>query len=192
MEKTILFFTEEVKAILEEKKTQTRRVIKPPKCTFLLGLCKDGLNFGICGSNQVIVKKPSYQGGEVLWVRETWANIEGEIQYKADTGNKYPGEWPEHEKDNPDCPRWRPSIHMPKEAARIFLDVKNIRVERLQDITEEDAIAEGVIYGQGERRWTARSAFMDLWDTINKKRGYGWETNPWVWVIEFKKVESEV
>lgn len=83
----------------------------------------------------------------------------------------------------------RPSIFMPRKAARLFLTVKNIRVERLQDITEEDAIAEGVkAYGPNNCSGTsARIAFAELWDSLNEKRGYGWDTNPWVWVVEFEK-----
>jgi hypothetical protein len=89
--------------------------------------------------------------------------------------------------------KWRPSIFMPKEAARLFLQVANVRVERLQDITEEDALKEGVkAYGPNNCSGTsARIAFAELWDSLNEKRGYGWNTNCWVWVIEFERVEGE-
>ena len=86
--------------------------------------------------------------------------------------------------------RWRPSIYMPREAARIFLRVTNVRVERLQDITEEDARKEGCMSGMITGTCNARGQFQDLWDSLNAKRGrgYGWDTNPWVWVIEFERV----
>jgi len=94
---------------------------------------------------------------------------------------------------------WKPSIHMPREAARLFLTVKDIQVERLQDITEEDVIAEGIknVFKHHAHHdgctgiaITAnhKGQFRDLWDSINKKRGYGWDVNPWVWVVKFDRV----
>jgi len=132
-------------------------------------------------------------------VRETWARIDdrefgGNIyyEYKADTNDTYPGDWPEEEaKGNPDAPKWCPSIHMPREAARLFLLVKNVWVERLQEITEEDAICEGLRVGIGGLPYfSCKDAFMGLWDGIYAKRGCGWETNSWVWVVEFEKLAS--
>ena len=98
--------------------------------------------------------------------------------------------------------RWRPSIYMPKEAARLFLRITDVRVERLQEITEDDAVAEGVKdpYEYQDANYYERvatdkeinaSAFAGLWDSINDKRGYPWRDNPWVWVYEFEQCEKE-
>ena len=124
---------------------------------------------------------PPYQVGDVLWVRETWGDYGDDAQYyyRAD----YPDgaktyEWPEldefEEKIICDLPKWRPSIHMPKEAARIFLKVTGIRVERVQDITEEDALKEG---------FSDRLEFGAAWNSIYNN----WNENPYVWVIEFER-----
>lgn len=177
--KPILFNTEMVQAILEGRKTQTRRVIKPqPK----EDLITDMLN------------KYTYAVGDILWVRETWndlSNNEGNFVYLAD-GDKGLKDKFFGVLTTKDI-KWKPSIHMPKASARIFLKVTDVRVERLQDITEEDARAEGVIpiYGNefaSEKRHYP--AFARLWDSLNAKRGFGWDTNPWVWVIQFERVES--
>ena len=101
--------------------------------------------------------------------------------------------------------RWRPSIHMYRWASRVNLEITNIRVERVQDISEEDAEVEGVEYLHPDIKYpykdyllrtldgcsTARESFYTLWDSINKKRGFGWDQNPWVWVVEFKKIDKE-
>lgn len=93
--------------------------------------------------------------------------------------------------DGPNPLRWRPSIHMPKWACRLWLEVVSVKVERLQDITEEGALAEGVSGSDVAERLIGerlhRADFADLWDSLNAKRGHSWDTNPWVWVIEFKR-----
>jgi len=142
-----------------------------------------------------------YQPDDILWVRETWCYgkdthaimfdpepIPGDILYKAD--------FPELDKE---IVKWRPSIHMPKEAARLFLRVKNVRVERVQDITEEDAKAEGVIpfpYDPEGDCWNDgkyKTAFEYLWNTLHGWNPNAWGRNDWVWVIEFERIqESEV
>jgi hypothetical protein len=160
------------------------------------------------------VMYPRYDVGDVLWVRETWGNWSYDepgsnacyFTYFAD----YPEqaetfEWPEPDEFGDkiicDLPKRRPSIFMPRTAARLFLRVTDVRVERVQEITEEDARAEGCItfcdkIGDGkfddviEFDLTARDAFCELWDELNKKRGYGWDTNPWVWVISFERTEK--
>ena len=195
----ILFSTEMVQAILDGRKTMTRRVVKapvlykvvaPPSLISQVGDVWEFLwNGKMVGGGFKI--KPPYTVGDHLWVRETWAYIDrgfggdagGYVYRASENGQLWETEtegW-----------RWRPSIHMPKEAARIWLEVTNVRVERLQEITEEDAKAEGVmpIYGNdfaSEKRHYP--SFARLWDNRYAKRGHGWETNPWVWVIEFKKV----
>lgn len=144
--KQILFNTEMVRAILDGRKTCTRRVIKPQpygKCTYPLGFVTDStekkevgcFGFGVdeCGGS-IQYAKPSYQPGDILYVRETWKN--------APNGYYYYEDWQRN--DIADVTKWKPSIHMPKEAARIWLEVTNVRVERLQDITIENALKEGV------------------------------------------------
>jgi hypothetical protein len=138
---------------------------------------------------------PRYDVGDILYVRETWTPYcinkktcrnallaHSNYCYKAS---------PEECVDDLRC-KWHPSIHMPKEAARIWLEVTDVRVERLQEITIDDAISEGCFAnfdppdGHGFRS-EARNLFRELWDSLNDKRGYGWDVNPWVWVIEFNK-----
>lgn len=208
-EKPILFSTPMVKAILDGRKTMTRRVVKapvlykvvaPPSLISQVGDVWEFLwNGKMVGGGFKI--KPPYSVGDLLWVRETWAFIDNlnagvgsdqYYEYKADTNNPLPGEWPIEEKEGTTL-RWKPSIHMPKTAARIWLEVTSVRVERLQGITEEDAVKEGVkAYGPNNCSGTsARIAFAELWDSLNAKSGYGWDTNPYVWVIEFKRVDHD-
>ena len=250
IEKPILFNTEMVKAILDGRKTQTRRVIK-----------------NICGNYDEIRANPCYHGawnpiilgrvlsgfkcpygnaGDKLWVRETW-KVQSfspdyfAICYKADGSHKeledVPkdfsylqdkfDDWQENlafqsekelekmkflEDENSEYRwvwkgesplRWRPSIYLPRWASRINLRITDVRIERLQRLTYENAIAEGILHRTGEilgidwyagyigAEWRTDPiiAFRDLWDSINGKRGYGWNKNPWVWVVEFEAVE---
>jgi hypothetical protein len=191
--KPILFSTPMVLAILDGRKTQTRRIVKPQpssgirKSVFVKSGLEDGHGREI---------KPRYQPSDILWVRETWAEVSsGIIEYKATYKEPYTGSAEIDHVGNKI--KWRPSIHMPREAARIFLRVKNVRVERLRDITEEDARDEGILlsYGASDKRvcrfQNYRDAFRALWDDLNKKRGYGWNMNPWVWVVEFEHMSKE-
>jgi len=181
-----------VKAILEGRKTQTRRVIKVDDDPENWKISIEGTS--IVRTEPYDVKLPRYAAGDILWVRETWATVSsGIIEYKATYIEPYTGST---EIDHIGKKiTWRPSIYMPREAARIFLKVTNVRVERLQDITEEDAKAEGCIDGKSKDvlkfDLTARDVFAKLWNSINAKRGYRWETNPWVWVIEFERINKE-
>lgn len=201
MFKGILMNTESVKAILAEHKTVTRRVIKPQppfdNDSIYLRYVKDGIarfGQGTPGNSCALCdRKLPYQSGDVLYVRETWCkgSLNGGAEqyfYRAD--------------DNDFHCKWRPSIHMPKEAARIFLRVTGVRVERLQDVTLDDAIAEGCqgkFIGSGEcvgAGWEIlpEDEFADLWDSTIKKSDldkYGWDANPWVWVIEFERISKE-
>ena len=191
-----------VQAILDGKKTQTRRVIK-------IDDAPENWNISIAGTSIVRtepydVKLPRYAAGDILWVRETWAkriHSDNRYYYKADNNL---GAIFNREDD-----KWRPSIHMPREAARIFLRVLNVRVERLQDISVQDAKNEGIrVHANGcvdglafgcyngddcvyNRCKRPIEHFHELWDSINAKRGYGWDANPWVWVIEFEREEVE-
>lgn len=202
--KPILFNTDMVRAILEDRKTTTRRAIKPQpdkEHKHKFGFCVDsdrknigkfGFGTGEEGGN-IFYAKPPCRIGDVLYVRETWAQpAKHTYWYKAD--NKHQNML------------WRTSIHMPKEAARIFLEVTDVRVERLQDITEAQAIQEGTPYemcggwkptysdpDSGGPEPDFINGFARLWDsTIQKSQldQYGWEANPWVWVIEFKRTEK--
>lgn len=183
----ILFKGPMVRAIIEGHKTQTRRVIRqqPPWwVSKITSWTRDGSKWqGLVSDAFWSMRCPYGVPGDHLYVRETWAYWGSKeepnplIVYRADEDKVL---------------RWRPSIHMPKRFTRLWLTVTGIRLERVQDITEEDAIAEGTratSIGDFPRQavWTERQDFANLWDSINAKRGYPWEDNPWVWVIEFEK-----
>jgi hypothetical protein len=188
-EKPIIFNSEMVRAILDDRKTQTRRIIKNPQK--LEGLMLKGEASQWCPYGGV---------GDTIWVREGFryaifglgcGGKASGIEYKsggikfAKKAHKY-AKQPKNKDKHGHHARWRPSIHMPRWAARIFLEITGLRVERVQDISEEDTKAESVVIRNiGETWWRA---FHNLWDSINAKRGYGWDKNPWVWVIEFKRV----
>lgn len=186
--KPILFNTEMVRAILEGRKTQTRRIIKPQPTNPRWN------NIGWLGwdNGHGYHMKPPCEVDDVLWVRETWSThydgIHNDLQfcYKADgidlKSECLPGE----------CNRWWPSIHMPKEAARIFLRVKDVRVERLQDMDEDAAIAEGIADSPAGTD-SPLLRFAELWDKMIRRedlREFGYHANPWVWVIEFERCEK--
>ena len=194
--KPILFNTEMVRAILDGRKTCTRRLVRflPGENPQWTGYIRDGLML-YNGRNEPCIIKVPYQPGDTLYVRETWCglpvNEAGHIRghtiyyYKAD-GELRPKGW---------RGTWHPSIHMPKEAARIWLKVTDVRVERLQEITSEQICREGVeveyphVLNGEEKRY----AFSRLWDSTIKKSDldrYGWNASPWVWVIEFERCEK--
>lgn len=195
--KPILFNTEMVRAIIDGRKSCTRRMVKPQpneKHTYPLGFVTDSTEkkeVGCFGfdineySGSIQYAKPQYQPGDILYVRETWGhpislNSNKQYVFRADkiaeSGFKN------------DSHIWHPSIHMPKEAARIWLKVTDVRVERLQDMTDDDAKAEGCF------DYTSTAlGFPDVWDSTIKKSDlghYGWDANPWVWVIEFERCEK--
>lgn len=206
--KPILFNTEMVRAILDGRKTCTRRLprkqieekyieydewvqaVAVPGCTYLR-------------EKEFYTQYPPYQPGDLLYVRETWhrytkrvgeggkCHLEERYGYKASIKNS-------EDADEP----WRPSIHMPKDAARIWLKATDVRVERLQEITEDGAKAEGAIDNRGfihspeneyDRIHTAREHFIEIWDSTIKRSDldrYGWAANPYVFVIEFLKIDK--
>lgn len=207
--KPILFNTEMVRAILDGRKTCTRRLVKPqPKsklCYTFAGSDSDTWGYPNRTAHEIwgeefklpnditeeeLSKRwnPPYHTDDILYVRETWCglpvNEAGHMRghtiyyYKAD-GELRPKGW---------RGTWHPSIHMPKEAARIWLKVTDVRVERLQDMTDDDAEAEGCF------DYTSTAlGFFDVWDSTIKKSDldrYGWDANPWVWVIEFERCEK--
>lgn len=190
-----------VRAILEGRKTQTRRIIKEiPAATKLIWF--DNAEWivendeGRCWKGQL---KQRCKVGDILWVRETWLNNDGHLPtdlryvYKAELGEK------EIEYSKELNVKWRPSIFMPYEAARIFLKVRNVRVEKLHDIDEFDAIREGIEKGGYDdyKYWnylkdvsnclSPKDSFKTLWQKINGQDS--WNENPFVWVIEFERCE---
>ena len=205
--KPILFSTEMVQAILAGRKKQTRRIVKLDTGQLIADTVEQISSnyFFFKKDNEAVAgRSPKYQIADILWVRETWFSTQfnckdllecgviGHLRFKAD--NNYD--------PRKDCVgrSWYPSIHMPKEAARIFLKVTNVRCERLQDISEGDAISEGVklfdtnLYKDYEDNkypglGKARVSFATLWDSINAKK-YPWESNPWVWVYDFEQIEK--
>ena len=213
--KPIIFGTDSVQAILDGRKTMTRRVIKPQPTNPRWN------NIGWSGwddGHGYKMRQP-YQPGDILWVRETWQrnnlwyadnDYDGYmcVVYKADEHSEniflphddFERHWNNMSGSEPD---WHPSIYMPREAARLFLRVTDVRVERLQDISEADAVREGcrmprlgehVHEGMDLRMIvTAQDAFTVLWDRINGKRdggAYAWDKNPWVWVLSFERIEK--
>ncbi|HDZ9441290.1 TPA: morphogenetic protein [Klebsiella quasipneumoniae subsp. similipneumoniae] len=179
-ERGMIFNGEMVRAILDGRKTQTRRPVKFPVLDKNLGceLAGNELAGELSAGNYLnsAFGKP----GDRIWVRETWAryNIDQnshDIAYRATT----PADWPEEG-------RWRPSIHMPRWASRILLEITGVRVERLRSMSQDDARAEGVIAASSPME--AGLAFRELWDSIYGEES--WKANPWVWVIEFKRVEG--
>lgn len=205
----ILFTGEMVRAILEGRKTMTRRLVPVERYGIrnvagCLDDPNDPSNWGVetdhgwCllesdGASDSYALPCLYgDPGDWLYVRETWrlgggnpgAECRGDVHYRADPDECAGGPW-------------RPSIHMPRWAARIWLEVTGVRVERVQDITQDDARAEGAIDMGGvwgalsdKGRAGPRGAFEALWNSINAKRGYGWDVNPWVWVVEFRVLSA--
>jgi len=184
-DRPILFSAEMVRAILDGRKTQTRRAIKPVPTFNGGGACHDAdaLQQDYVEPYWVFPETCKYgQPGDLLWVRETWARHASGVDYAADFAAV----------SRPQAGPWRPSIHMPRWASRITLRITDIRVERLQDISEDDARAEGC----DPARWIDetdvgmegyREGFAKLWNKIN---GPGaWEENPWVWVVAFERVK---
>lgn len=216
--KPILFNTEMVRAILDGRKTCTRRVVKYKYDNTQMEVKTDkygsrlieiqcdveGETYGKNSDGSTwrrlrpfIEKKPPYRRGDILYVRETWGEgyAEGTYIYKAD--DKL-AELQTFKKTSKIL--YHPSIHMPKEAARIWLKVTDVRVERLQDITEDGAKAEGANWKNGKNvgweekmKRTATERFAEIWNSTIKKSDldrYGWAANPYVFVIEFSKIDK--
>lgn len=191
--KPILFNSGMVRAILDGRKTVTRRVIKDKDIVNALDCESDGTPIAFIDHETGDSHPPAfpcqYQPGDILYVRETWTTVpDGSYVYKASV--ECPDAW---------AGTWHPSIHMPKEAARLFLRVTDVRVERLQDITSGQIDAEGCkewAYSAktGELLPSGPSFFRIKWDSTIKPSDlplYGWDANPWVWVIEFERVSKE-
>lgn len=231
-ERPILCSGPMVNAILEGRKSQTRRVInpQPPKVEDVKALAGDGYSWwrqpGSSGPFQVAgpvwaVRKlsgrhanegivcPYGQPGDRLWVRETFitgwdTDDSGYLKMEDAEGNELPEKvwyratpppdfhWLDEDGYMSERVPWRPSIHMPRWASRITLEITEVRVERLKDITAEDAAAEGVTWNTGVTRdghTNPISAFKSLWNSINGKRpGCSWDDNPYVWAISFRRL----
>ncbi len=194
-EKPILFSAPMVRAILEGRKTQTRRVIKSYQIDGDTDWHYAKISSGqiaawredqpILPYHGIVNHCPYGQPHDRLWVRETWRERDGRIEYRAD--NCYDG--PPDGSADAESQNWRPSIFMPRAHSRLTPEVTSVRVERLQDITHHDALAEGVIdqeLGAGDLidGSYAVTNFAFLWDQINGTRR-PWHSNPWVWVISF-------
>lgn len=202
-ERPILFSASMVRAILDDRMSMTRRVMKPqPRAE------NDGTDMGwryyqpnskivyafrvdepIDFPLAVLYACPYGCVGDRLWVRETFDDMHGSVIYRAN---------PEDADGFPPCGsktcHWRSPIHMPRALSRITLEITGVRVERVQDISEEDARHEGVERGRWTELATGASSvyagsFQQLWDEINAKRGYGWAANPWVWAVSFRRVQ---
>ena len=206
-EKPILFSGPMVRAILDGRKTQTRRVIKHRENRWEVDDA-DGYNWPywpcyVYGEPEPVVMKCPYgEPGDNLWVRERQRVAElvlcagrvNEIRvdYEADGTSSALIPYPERLKGNPRC-GFCLSYGGYRESSRINLTVKAVRVERVQDISEEDARKEGAEFatpGQLTGQQGCRYGFQLLWDSINEKRGFGWSTNPWVWVVEFEHAQD--
>jgi hypothetical protein len=227
-ERPIIFSAEMVRAILEGRKTQTRRVrgledVNNYPGSFVGVASLGALGYrGLCRSdyylkpsakkeyqkyprlyhwllgvqsrelNPIPVRCPYGQPGDRLWVRETWATTNTcdylapkEIWRYEHPPMLYYSAWTGAARESKNRGKWRSPIHMPRWASRITLEIKSVRVERVQEISEEDAIAEGISGGD----WLGNPVgeYRKLWDSINAKRGYPWESNSWVWAIEFEQ-----
>lgn len=199
-ERPILMNADMVRAVLDGRKTQTRRPVKPQPYIIFWRDAYDNADealFWRYAEPREDWPYPRFcpfgQIGDRLWVRETWQDTRSpgeqenrrQIMYRADDDRSLIG--------------WRPSIHMPRWAARIILEITDVRVERVQDITEAAAKAEGVppawldVNGQdvnANAAPTFRQGFARTWNEIYAKKGPAWSTNPWVWVVEFRRVEA--
>lgn len=204
VEKPLLCNAEMVRAILDGIKTNTRRPMDPQpdgKLEVLEG-CDDFMLGGTHGKKRSVWRCPFGKKGDRLWVRECFAVVPHvtdngpKHKLKGDgTGVTWRADW----NGNPSGFKWKPSIHMPRWASRINLEITDVRVERVQDISEEDAIAEGIEvskpditpvrfknYRDGRFTPLPRHSFETLWESIYGKSS--WRLNPWVWVVAFKRV----
>lgn len=204
--KPILFNTQMVKAILEDRKTVTRRVVKPQPQgqPYRMGnsSCWPGR---FADSKSANVYKPPYQLGDILYVRETWqffpcidcvkSMCDTTPQTYEDSDSVIEGCWiyrADYTESDQKRVCWHPSIHMPKEAARIFLRVKDVRAEPLKSIRYFDCLAEGIPYRQMEN--DIIRDFAELWDSTIKpadRATYSFEANPWVWVNKFERIRRK-
>jgi hypothetical protein len=203
-ERPILFSGAMVRAILDGRKTQTRWVVKPQPKHLPMTNGTQWVDM-LTVKEFTVMKCPYGAPCGQLWVKETWQS--GEFARNEPRGAVYRATDPDWE--TTEGWKWKPSIFMPRSASRITLEITEVRVQRVQEITEDDAKAEGVERLRREEfrdywyrnygkpivtddtgvplhYFRARDSFQSLWDSINAKRGYGWGSNPWCWCISFK------
>ena len=199
MDRPILFSGPMVRAILEGRKTQTRRVLKQQPIArdvrpngffgmtpfFSFTLCDDG------GANSSMAVPIPYAIGDRLWVREAFSYDRLDVDRD---GTLPPWFWADGNPSDGDWTKPKPSIHMPRWASRLTLIVADVRVQRLQEISEADALAEGCPAQTAEdlAGMEARGWFCDLWDSLNAKRGFGWDANPWVCAVTFDAHQQNI
>jgi len=206
-ERPIAFTSEMVRAILDGRKTQTRRVVRDPISTHSM-ILGEPMKHELMVSHRGIWYKPTEWSpygvtGDRLWVKETWCPVhdsefgeEDWVDYRAtpryaNPGVSHPAGW-ENAPDDPEALKWRSSRFMPRWASRILLEITDVKVERLQEISLKDINAEGTpatLDLQQRPYGTRRQQFQRLWDSLFAKLGHPWDSNPWVWVIEFKRIE---
>lgn len=225
-ERPIIFSGGMVRAVLDGRKTRTRRVVQPQPVDidevgpYLQRMIYRG-EIGFADRDYILCRYG--EPGDQLWVRETWApaNEGGAVWFRAGVpvyraGRRRTGEWSPYDKiyglEIPEGIKWRSPRFMPRWTSRINLEITGVKAERLQDITDGDALAEGIerfdygpdsynpsvrqyAYGLeklalGVMDFTAKSAYRKLWDNLNAKRGYPWDANPWVWVIDFALISE--
>lgn len=208
-ERPIIFGSPMIRALLDDKKTQTRRIVKPqPIKQHHIGYLSRGA--GVWKAGYYVLTHyastvsgplacPYGQPGDRLWVRETHAlrldvNVKSDPEkakqyclYRADEAGNPADEMNWHDYGG----KWRSPIFMPREVSRITLEVVSVRVERLQEISEADARTEGVCESHLDDGVSARPSFGRGWDSINARRGFGWNKNPWVFVVEFRRVTAD-
>ena len=214
MYKPILFNTEMVKAILDGRKKVTRIIVKPQpdkRHQTKLGYVTDSTDKSRIGcfgfgldeyGGSIQYAKPKYNIGDIMWVRETvWQKASGTLGIDGETETVMWNEFKYISTDKEPEVGWsyswikRPSIHMPKSAARIFLKVKDVRVEKLNDMSIQDMINEGIstngiITTDGPIKYRVINRFEELWDSKTKEEQYKFASNPYVWVIEFERCEK--
>ena len=190
MEHPILFSSEMVRAILDGRKTQMRRVIKPQP--FFSTIWENGYQTDYCevewdnkryndDCGEIEDYCPYGKPGDTLWVRESFSMADrGTLVFSYRATEEHPQHY-----------KYRPSIHMPRWASRLTLEIVSVRVERVQSISDDDALAEGVDRTNARIVGCPKERFHRLWDSINGKRNgdaYAWDKNPYVWVIEFRRI----
>lgn len=189
-EHQIPFSAPMVRAVVGHYKRQTRRVVR--------GQALDWLNSANFAPAYVALPSNGFSpygyAGDHLWVREAWRTTSDDGRYDDMPPRDLQPHRVWYEADgkapaNECVGKYRPSMFMPRWASRITLVVTGVRIERLQSITDDDAVAEGILPpGMEVVIGTPRDGFRNLWDSLNAARGYGWDTNPWVWVVEFNRV----
>jgi hypothetical protein len=206
-ERPIIFSGESVSRIQEGRKWQTRRVVKQPLFEPLMERAMaPGCGIWRHADGVSEVRCPYGRPGDRLWVKETWDCTREEATMMFDNTNRvasgekfymimrsYRADFKGEGAPETGC--WRSPLFMPRWASRLLLEITDVRVERLQEISEEDAAAEGMMPQTEDLNgisctWTRRSAFIEHWNALNAKRGYGWDVNHWVWVVSFKVIEG--